>query len=150
MLFSSCTAALSRRVFASVTRPYNYLPRFVHSYTSAIPAVDRMQDLAGRISTSDEARWAQLDATRKTDDVPHGPYKGRSVRVQAGAVGDAIQRLDQILARNQVRKRLRLAERHEKRGNKLRRLASERWRKRFAFAVREKVQLVHKIRDRGA
>jgi Ribosomal protein S21 len=40
------------------------------------------------------------------------------------------------LARNRVRYELRLAERHEKKGVKRRRLESERWRIRFADEVR--------------
>lgn len=68
---------------------------------------------------------------------------------------------------NNVVKELRMAERHEKKGDKRRRLRSERWRRRFAhevslvlllvrlcyercLQVRKKVQLVNEIRARGS
>lgn len=94
--------------------------------------------------------------------------KGRSVKVYAGNVADAYNRLDKILKRNRVKRTLKLTERHEKKGVKRRRLKSERWRRRFANEVgwlrqisrrflitisqqvRNKVQLVAKIRRRGA
>lgn len=63
-------------------------------------------------------------------------WAGRSVRVHPGRVGEAIRNLDLTLARNRVRYYLRLQQRHEKRGEKLRRLKSERWRKQFANEVR--------------
>jgi small subunit ribosomal protein MRP21 len=47
-------------------------------------------------------------------------------------VADAYQRLHNILQRNKVKRQLKLAERHEKKGEKRRRLSSERWRKQFA------------------
>lgn len=43
---------------------------------------------------------------------------------------------------NNVRKELRLAERHEKKGEKRRRLRSERWRRKFADEVC--ISLAHK------
>lgn len=61
---------------------------------------------------------------------------GRSVTVAKGRVADAIRQLDSILNKNKVRQTLRLAQRHEKRGEKRRRLESERWRKQFANEVR--------------
>ncbi|KAJ2916018.1 hypothetical protein MD484_g4382, partial [Candolleomyces efflorescens] len=81
---------------------------------------------------------------------PAHAYSGRSVSVYPGKVAEAIRSLDTILGRNRFRYHLRLQERHEKRGEKLRRLRSERWRKQFAAEVRKKVQLVTKIRNRGA
>ncbi|RDB21063.1 hypothetical protein Hypma_011581 [Hypsizygus marmoreus] len=81
---------------------------------------------------------------------PANPYSGRSVKVFGGDVGDAYRRLHGILQRNKVRAQLRRAERHEKKGEKRRRLSSERWRRQFAHEVRKKVQLVTKIRNRGA
>ncbi|RXW24115.1 hypothetical protein EST38_g1713 [Candolleomyces aberdarensis] len=81
---------------------------------------------------------------------PAHAYSGRSVPVHSGKVAEAIRSLDGILGRNRFRYQLRLQERHEKRGEKLRRLRSERWRKQFAAEVRKKVQLVTKIRNRGA
>ena len=50
-------------------------------------------------------------------------------------MAEAYRRLTNILQRNKVRPQLRLAERHEKKGEKRRRLSSERWRKRFAHEV---------------
>ena len=92
---------------------------------------------------------------------------GRSVRVFNGNLADAFKKLDSILGRNRVRAQVRMDERHEQKGAKRRRLSSERWRKRFAhevsgfismhvlfclilLKVRLKVQLVKKIRRRGA
>ncbi|KAM6500541.1 hypothetical protein JOM56_003555, partial [Amanita muscaria] len=77
-------------------------------------------------------------------------FSGRSVRVLNGHLADAFKKLDIILSRNKVRMQVRKDERHEQKGAKRRRLSSERWRKRFAHEVRLKVQLVQKIRRRGA
>ncbi|KAJ3786624.1 hypothetical protein GGU10DRAFT_310658 [Lentinula aff. detonsa] len=82
--------------------------------------------------------------------INNDPYIGRSARVVDGDLADAFKRVDMILARNKVRKQLKLAERHEKKGPKRRRLESERWRRLFAHEVRKNVQLVTKIRRRGA
>ncbi|KAG6897800.1 hypothetical protein C0992_010876 [Termitomyces sp. T32_za158] len=87
---------------------------------------------------------------RRGDQTPASTYSGRSVFVKNGNVGDAYSRLQTILYRNRVQIQLRQTERHEKKGVKRRRLCSERWRKRFAHEVRKKVQLVAKIRNRGA
>jgi ribosomal protein S21 len=81
---------------------------------------------------------------------PKGPYAGRSVEVKNGNVAEALGRLQYTLQRNRVQLELRLTARHEKKGYKRRRLSSERWRRRFAHEVRKKVQLVNKIRARGA
>lgn len=53
-----------------------------------------------------------------------------------GNIAEAIKMLDVRLSRNKVKYELRLAERHEKKGVKRRRLSSERWRKQFANEVR--------------
>jgi ribosomal protein S21 len=92
---------------------------------------------------------------------------GRSVpRPHGDTVANAYRKLSSIISRNNVRKELRMAERHEKKGPKRRRLSSERWRRRFAHEVccsllhrvapcsfcpqvRKKVQLVQAIRTRG-
>jgi ribosomal protein S21 len=93
---------------------------------------------------------------------------GRSVAVTGrDTVANAYRKLSSVISRNNVRKELRMGERHEKKGPKRRRLSSERWRRRFAhevrlvihvfiFAaltpclqVRKKVQLVQAIRARG-
>lgn len=52
-----------------------------------------------------------------------------------GNVAEAFKKLEQCLSRNRVKPELRLAERHEKKGAKRRRLESERWRIRFADEV---------------
>jgi len=81
---------------------------------------------------------------------PANTYAGRSVEVKNGDVATAYNKLQGILVRNNVRKELRLTERHEKKSDKRRRLESERHRKRFADFIRKKVQLVKAIRARGA
>ena len=58
--------------------------------------------------------------------------------------------LRRTMARNGVQSELQRAQRHEKKGYKRRRLASERWRRLFAHAVRQKVQLVQEIVKRGS
>ncbi|KAF9069658.1 hypothetical protein BDP27DRAFT_1222037, partial [Rhodocollybia butyracea] len=75
---------------------------------------------------------------------------GRSVRVTDGNLADSFAKLNNILSRNKVRQQLYLNNRHEKKGPKRRRLQSERWRRLFAHEVRKNVQLVTKIRKRGA
>ncbi|KAG6890717.1 hypothetical protein C0995_005090 [Termitomyces sp. Mi166 len=120
---------------------------------------------------SPEEKWAtysEMDLDRLRGNSPATTYSGmeldsmtffllnlactsgRSVFVKSGNIGDAYGRLQSILQRNRVQAQLRLTERHEKKGVKRRRLSSERWRKQFAHEVRKKVQLVTKIRNRGA
>ncbi|KIK59900.1 hypothetical protein GYMLUDRAFT_74349 [Collybiopsis luxurians FD-317 M1] len=104
---------------------------------------------------SPEAIWLQQSkvATKNFANIGYlnnNPYYGRSVDVIDGDIGGAFRRLDSILTRNMVRKQLKLTERHEKKGPKRRRLESERWRRLFAHEVRKNVQLVTKIRKRGA
>lgn len=61
---------------------------------------------------------------------------GRSVPVNnEKSFSGAYMELQQILRRNLVSYELRLAERHEKKGYKRRRLASDRHRRRFAHEV---------------
>ncbi|KAJ3517151.1 hypothetical protein NLJ89_g689 [Agrocybe chaxingu] len=99
-----------------------------------------------------EDRWRDQSRKALEDSKMYPPahaYTGRTVEVTKD-LGMAYKQLDSILSRNQVRQTLRLTERHEKKGVKRRRLRSERWRKQFANEVRKKVQLVMKIRDRGA
>ncbi|KAI0281370.1 hypothetical protein BGY98DRAFT_208540 [Russula aff. rugulosa BPL654] len=101
-------------------------------------------------STPDE-RWAVQSRSRMASlKPPKGPYAGRSVEVKNGNVAEALNTLQYTLQRNRVAMELRLTARHEKKGYKRRRLSSERWRRRFAHEVRKKVQLVNKIRARGA
>ncbi|KAF8228189.1 hypothetical protein L208DRAFT_1424513 [Tricholoma matsutake] len=104
------------------------------------------------LRTIDEL-WEAKTSEAKRDLLqypPANPYSGRTVNVFGGNVADAYQKLQSILQRNKVRYQLRLTERHEKKGAKRRRLSSERWRRQFAHEVRKKVQLVTKIRNRGA
>ncbi|EIW60480.1 uncharacterized protein TRAVEDRAFT_120749, partial [Trametes versicolor FP-101664 SS1] len=77
-------------------------------------------------------------------------HTGRSVQVNADAVGLALTKLKGILTVNAVRHTAVRDERHEKKGEKRNRLKSVRWRRRFAHEVRQKVQLVNEIRARGA
>ncbi|KAF8977456.1 hypothetical protein BDQ17DRAFT_1266557, partial [Cyathus striatus] len=74
---------------------------------------------------------------------------GRTVKVLPGQVYDAFSRLDGILKRNKVRKTVQVQRRHEKKGDKRRRLESQRWRNRFSEEVRQRVELVDQIRRRG-
>jgi ribosomal protein S21 len=63
-------------------------------------------------------------------------YIGRTAFVVNGAVDAGYKRLNLILQRNGVRRELKRAERHEKKGVKRRRLSSQRWRTKFAHEVR--------------
>ncbi|KAH9079389.1 hypothetical protein EDB83DRAFT_2342343 [Lactarius deliciosus] len=100
---------------------------------------------------SPEEKWYMLSRSRTAiSTLPKGPYAGRSFEVKNGNVAEALNQLQYTLRRNRVSRELRLAARHEKKGYKRRRLSSERWRRRFAHEVRKKVQLVNKIRARGA
>ncbi|KAJ7658837.1 hypothetical protein DFH06DRAFT_1196060 [Mycena polygramma] len=69
--------------------------------------------------------------------------------VKEGQFADAVRKFETILSKNQVKRTIRLTERHEKKGPKRRRIKSQQWRKHFANQVRKDVQLVHKIRRRG-
>ncbi|EDR14824.1 uncharacterized protein LACBIDRAFT_292250 [Laccaria bicolor S238N-H82] len=102
---------------------------------------------------SAEEIWLSRSTLALTEAKNHPPanaYSGRSVKINGGKLAEGYRVLDTILGRNKVRVQLRRAERHEKKGVKRRRLSSERWRKRFAHEVRKKVELVIKIRNRGA
>ncbi|KAF8902110.1 hypothetical protein CPB84DRAFT_1776621 [Gymnopilus junonius] len=118
------------------------------------PVMKPVDDAAAKPLKYAEDRW--LERSKKAlEEVqsrpPADPYAGRSVSNNSERqVANSLRHLEAILARNKVRQQLRLTERHEKKGVKRRRLSSERWRKRFADEVRKKVQLVMKIRDRGA
>ncbi|KAF6765184.1 hypothetical protein DFP72DRAFT_840105 [Ephemerocybe angulata] len=70
---------------------------------------------------------------------------GRSVEVESGKVADAIRNLEGILNRNKVRLRLRQTQRHEKRGEKLRRLKSERWRNQFAASDNDRTLVAKRL-----
>lgn len=61
---------------------------------------------------------------------------GRSAWVSQGDVASAFARLNRIIMTNRVVPELRQHARHERAGAKRNRLASERWRRRFAHEVR--------------
>ncbi|KAI0082683.1 hypothetical protein K474DRAFT_1702680 [Panus rudis PR-1116 ss-1] len=110
-----------------------------------------LSEKLNKIQLSPEEAWLKHSNTDvKGLSPPPGPYSGRSVFLQKSNDSFAIaySNLQQILRRNQVAYELRLSERHEKKGYKRRRLASERHRRRFAHEVRKKVQLVNEIRAR--
>ncbi|KAI0798052.1 hypothetical protein C8Q75DRAFT_801946 [Abortiporus biennis] len=77
-------------------------------------------------------------------------YPGRTVPVLSNNFATAYSDLSQLLRHNKVQSELRLTKRHERKGDKRRRLKSERWRRLFAHMVRQKVQLVKEIRTYGA
>ncbi|KAJ6630777.1 hypothetical protein B0H10DRAFT_1938928 [Mycena sp. CBHHK59/15] len=109
--------------------------------------------------TTPEERWRNQSRERVPQLRQYPPadaYSGlivanrRSVKFKAGDFAEGSRDLDRILARNRVRYTLRATERHEKKGVKRRRISSEQWRKHFAHQVRKNVQLVNKIRRKGA
>lgn len=76
---------------------------------------------------------------------PCTPTTGRSVSVNNtynGTTATLYRQLSQLLARNHVRRELKLVERYEKPNQMRRRKRSERHRRRFADMIRKKVQLV--------
>lgn len=79
---------------------------------------------------------------------PGTPTTGRSVSVSNtynGTSATLYRQLSQLLARNHVRRELKLVERYEKPNQMRRRKRSERHRRRFADMIRKKVQLVRRI-----
>ncbi|KAJ8078753.1 hypothetical protein PM082_013036 [Marasmius tenuissimus] len=113
--------------------------------------VERLGKMQKKATNEDIWRSASKNVMEALESYPpHDPYHGRSVRVVDGDVATAFQRLASTLSRNKVTQQLRMSERHEKKGVKRRRLQSERWRRLFAHEVRKNVQLVTKIRNRGA
>ncbi|KLO18584.1 hypothetical protein SCHPADRAFT_993473 [Schizopora paradoxa] len=101
-------------------------------------------------SQSPADRWS-LTSSNFMDRAaqPGNTYSGRSVEVNDGDIGNAFRRLDAIMGRNNVWAELRKT-RHERKGEKRRRLESERWRRRFKEEVKKRVQMVLEIRRRGA
>lgn len=104
------------------------LPLYKYNATEPLSPADRFEDAWRR----------RYQLGPKT---PRKPSDGRVVEVKSD-VGIAYSKLMSMLAKNNVRKELRLEEHYEKPNQKRRRLKSERHRRRFAAAVREKVQLV--------
>jgi small subunit ribosomal protein MRP21 len=76
---------------------------------------------------------------------PGKPRDGRTVDIDQNTdFQRTFQILNSILGRNNIRHELRMGERYEKPNQKRRRLRSERHRRRFADAVKQKVELVSK------
>ncbi|KAJ7285859.1 hypothetical protein C8J57DRAFT_650695 [Mycena rebaudengoi] len=100
-----------------------------------------------------EEKWREMSAKivpHLRTNPPADAYAGRSVKVAGKGFATAYLMLNRCLSRNEVRRTLRMTARHEKKGVKRRRITSEQWRKHFANEVRKNVQMVHKIRRRGA
>ncbi|KAN0077309.1 hypothetical protein V8E55_011164 [Tylopilus felleus] len=132
-----------------------YASRF--SPTSPYPGTFDIKDMLGKAldfkgSLSEDRSPADMWAN-KSDNLklppPPDTWTGRRLVVQDGDLRRAFQQLNLRLRMNNVAKEIALTVRHEKKGDKRARLRSERWRKRFADAVRKKVQLVSTIRRRG-
>ncbi|KAH6918605.1 hypothetical protein BKA70DRAFT_1554640 [Coprinopsis sp. MPI-PUGE-AT-0042] len=168
-MFAQCSAFVSRQLFSArsvcsrafpiPSTSFRPLPARLYSTAPVDLELQTMTIMNAQIDKQRlalqtvEQMWAKQSAAAlaaAARQPPAGPYSGRSVPVRRGNVAQSIRLLDTILQKNRVRQMLRQQQRHEKRGEKLRRLRSERWRKRFANEVREKVQLVTKIRNRGA
>ncbi|PFH54377.1 hypothetical protein AMATHDRAFT_53331 [Amanita thiersii Skay4041] len=154
--------AASWAVRYSYTRPVsNTLTRLNSTASRQRPFIDASQAIQGftnvpaphkaaRPLTAD-GEWARMaKELAKNEPLVANPFSGRTVRVVNNNLADAFRKLDGIIGRNKVRAQLKQSERHEQKGAKRRRLSSERWRKRFSHEVRLKVQLVEKIRRRGA
>ncbi|KAL1743954.1 hypothetical protein HDZ31DRAFT_83061 [Schizophyllum fasciatum] len=81
---------------------------------------------------------------------PAGKYKGRTVRVPNNDLADAFRQLRHTLARNRVPQTFHYQKRHERKGDRRRRLRSLNWRKAFKNEVRKRVLIVNTIRRKGA
>ncbi|TDL27449.1 hypothetical protein BD410DRAFT_782532 [Rickenella mellea] len=81
---------------------------------------------------------------------PGTAYTGRTIFVHKKNVGLALRKLSDVLMTNHVWSEARRAQRHEKKGEKRRRLSRTRWHRRFKEEVREKVALVKDIVRRGS
>ncbi|KAF8163280.1 hypothetical protein B0H34DRAFT_316529 [Crassisporium funariophilum] len=148
---SSFTTIPNLRVNARTNHTHTRVRHLLPQYEQNV--MSKATESSSKATPSIEDRWARQskDAHDRVDrEPPANAYSGRSVPVLRGDLGMAFKNLDGILMRNKVRQQLRLTERHEKKGVKRRRLQSERWRRQFANEVRKKVELVIKIRNRGA
>ncbi|KAH7107499.1 hypothetical protein BKA62DRAFT_649697 [Auriculariales sp. MPI-PUGE-AT-0066] len=105
---------------------------------------------ASKTAKTPDQRWAEM-SNQAVEQAAQPPtaYSGRSVLVQPGGFVNSYANLRSTIAVNRVIFELRLAQRHEKKGYKRRRLASQRWRRVFASEVRKKVQIVKAILRRG-
>ncbi|KIJ17389.1 hypothetical protein PAXINDRAFT_168067 [Paxillus involutus ATCC 200175] len=131
-------------------------PRFPHTTTTPIGAYVHSifaDVLDGKEQQPEKLSPAQIWAERSAKlDLPPPPdtWTGRRIPVENGNLQAAFLKLNRRIRSNNMFKEVKLASRHEKRGDKRARLSSERWRKRFADEVRKKVQLVSTIRRRGS
>ncbi|KAF8921330.1 hypothetical protein CPB85DRAFT_1428329 [Mucidula mucida] len=100
-----------------------------------------------------EYKWSEMSrnafTSLKAKPVPDA-FTGRNVRINNSNVLAAFAKLSGVLKTNNVMYELRKTKRHEKKGVKRRRLESETWRRVFAHEASGNVQLVAKIRSRGA
>ncbi|KIJ69439.1 hypothetical protein HYDPIDRAFT_145509, partial [Hydnomerulius pinastri MD-312] len=148
---SRATAATCRTL---ISGPRHSSPRFPHTTTTTISAHIRnifAQALDTKSRQQETLTPAQIWAQRSANlNLPPPPdtWSGRRIPVENGNLNYALIKLGRRLKSNNVYRELRLASRHEKKGDKRARLSSERWRKRFADEVRKKIQLVSTIRRR--
>ncbi|KAG8908497.1 hypothetical protein FRB99_005856 [Tulasnella sp. 403] len=109
---------------------------------------------AAKAQKAAQALWEEGSRAflQRHPESPPDQFAGRSVQVPEGPNGftRAYRKLNQILMENRVRKMVKRQSRHEKKGVKRRRLASETHRRKFAQLVRSKVALVQRIRARGS
>ncbi|PBK96827.1 hypothetical protein ARMGADRAFT_714186 [Armillaria gallica] len=134
-------------------RTHYYQPK-AEFQSGMVPVLTALEQIPDRdnVGATPEHIWkthakSVYDSTK--DISPPTAYSGRTVRVRSNIM-DSYAMLSNLLQRNNVRRELGKASRHEKKGVKRRRLASETWRRVFAHEVRNSVQLVAKIRSRGA
>ncbi|KAF8559555.1 hypothetical protein OG21DRAFT_1502796 [Imleria badia] len=147
---SNCCAASNSATFLSGAR---HTSRFSPAYPGAFNVKDMLGkalDFKGSLSEnkSPADMWSDKSDNLKLPPPPD-TWTGRRLAVRNGDLQNAFQQLNLRLRQNRVAKEIALTVRHEKKGDKRARLRSERWRKRFADAVRKKVQLVSTIRRRG-
>ncbi|KAJ4487983.1 hypothetical protein J3R30DRAFT_874905 [Lentinula aciculospora] len=138
------SGSLHRSFTASAISKVDTQPEADGSWNGIDSVTRDLSQKLGRISNSLTKSPAEIWAEESQNTrriladvglVNNNPYIGRSVKIVDGDLADAFRKLDMILARNKVRKQLKLAERHEKKGPKRRRLESERWRRLFAHEV---------------
>ncbi|KAJ3998181.1 hypothetical protein F5050DRAFT_1746373 [Lentinula boryana] len=132
LLTTSAAAKVDRRTDDATWDPVDSATKKVSENLTDIASKGSDRTAAALWEEQSEHLRLQLaDMGRINND----PYIGRSAKVVDGDLADAFKKVDMILARNKVRKQLKLAERHEKKGPKRRRLESERWRRLFAHEV---------------
>ncbi|KAJ3480941.1 hypothetical protein NLI96_g8003 [Meripilus lineatus] len=120
------------------------------SWTFLSSSAKKVVEEATTVAQEPEVVWEHREKNHVRHlHSPPDAYSGRSLYVGRD-LGLTFNYLQRTLRQNNVTRELRMAERHEKKGVKRRRLSSQRWRRRFAHEVRKKVQLVNEIRARGA